>query len=78
MPGMKQTDDRTVTYVTDDYLEGLRAFFTALVLASGYRQGAIVDKIQNLEPVKKVMSEYYEEMRRKWLTEPPPFPPVKY
>lgn len=78
IPRMKRTDDRTVTYVADDYIEALRAFFTVLRLASVSTQGAIAAKIQDLEPVKKVMSEYYEEMRRKRSAEPPPFPPVEY
>jgi D-amino peptidase len=78
IPGVKQTDDRTVTYVADDYVEALRAFFTALRLFSVYTQGAIVARIQDMEPVKKVMNEHYEEIRRKRLSEPPPFPPVEY
>lgn len=78
IPGMKQTDDRTVTYVADDYVEVLRAFFTVLRLVSVSTQGAIAAKIQDLEPVKKVMSEYYEEMRKKRWVEQAPFPPVEY
>jgi D-amino peptidase len=78
IPRMKLADDRTVTYVDDDYLEALRAFFTALRLASIYMQSAIFSRIQDLEPVKKAMSEHRDEMRRKRWAEQPPFPPVEY
>lgn len=78
MPRSKQTDDRTVSYTAEDYLEALSTYFTAIGLSGSHWQNAVIGRLMKLEGARKVMQDLGNEMTARWATEPPPFPSIKY
>lgn len=77
MPRSKLTDNRTISYVAETYLEAWSAYSTALSLASVHRRHLLNKRLRESEVAKRIMEEWYKELSRRWATDPPPFPPIK-
>lgn len=77
MPRSKLTDNRTISYIAEEYPEALSAFRTALSFAEAHRQQLLNKRLQESEEGKRIMEEWGKEIWRRWATEPPPFPPIK-
>lgn len=77
MPKSKLTDNRTISYIAEDYREAWSAYSTALSLALAHRRHLLNKRLQESEVAKRIMEEWYKEYWHRWATEPPPFPPIK-
>lgn len=75
MPRVEQTDDVTVTYHADDFVEAFEAFGTAMMFRDG--DSSLHRMLMELEGAKKVQRKWVEGIIKLWYEEPP-FPPVKY
>ncbi len=77
MPKSKLADNRTISYMAEDYREAWSAYSTALSLALAHRRRLLNKRLQESEVAKRIMEEWYKEYWHRWATEPPPFPPIK-
>ena len=75
MPRSKLSSDRTVSYVAENYDEAMKAFWTALSLATGSQQPILIKILAEVEGAKKVLDEWFKTRAGKWVNEPSPFPP---
>jgi len=77
MPRSKLTDNRTVSYIAEHYPEAMAAFLAAISLALVHRQRLLSKRLEESKEAKRITEEWLKEIRRQWVTEPPPFPPMK-
>jgi len=76
LPRSKLTDEHTLSYDAENYSEAMDAFWTALSLAIGGQQLGLTKKLVEVEEAKKVMEEWLKTRARRWVNDPPPFPPI--
>jgi len=77
MPKSKLTDNRTISYIAEDYREAWSAYSTALSLALAHRRHLLNKRLRESEVAKRIMEEWCKEYWHRWATEPPPSPPIK-
>ena len=75
MPGAKQTDDRTVTYIAEDYPEAIWAHMSLVMLGTLHALTQDIGKLFELLPEKsrKKFNDETVEKISKWATEPSTF-----
>jgi D-amino peptidase len=76
LPRSRLSGDRTLSYVAEDYNEAVKAFWTALSLATGGEQLFLTKKLAEVEEAKNILDEWLKTRARRWVDEPNPFPPI--
>jgi D-amino peptidase len=74
VPRSRLVDDRTISYVAQEYGEAIDAFATIFLLATTSSQFILAKQVLGKsEEAKKNAEQLFKELYHRWMTEPPPF-----
>lgn len=73
LPKSKRGDERTISYLADDFLEVVLAFEVARQLAWPLVERPFLERMYRLEEVAEMRREWQYERLGRWISEPPPF-----
>lgn len=74
VPRSRLVDDRTISYVAQDYGEAIDAFATIFFLVTTSGQLVLAKQVlEKIEEAKKNAEQLFKELYHRWMTEPPPF-----
>jgi len=78
IPRSEVLDEVTLAYTAQDYIEALHFVFAAAGSSNSISMGPMLERLSQLEGAREAIYEYWVEWGTAWLTQPPPFPVVRY
>lgn len=76
-PMFKLKDPKTISYISNDYIEALLTFFYATSIISIINYQKIINSLWYINEAREVIENFERNTLKQWATEPTPFEPIK-